>query len=646
MLSLASAKLGVALLGVLTLALIPATLLDKYYGLDFANSYVYKSSWFIGLLFLLCVNILAAVLLRIPRNIGGAAAVILAIFLLVPAVFFGDGLSRWFGHYYDRYWFIAAALSLSAVIIAATLKYKLLGFFIAHFGILVLLLGAYQTFLEGIEGQIALVEGEKADSIRLSDWGKFTVSREPMAGNEHARLDMFPFQTGMADWPEGKIYDGWEEQGGVKLKVLKYYGHARADENWIPDKTKNGEPAIRFAIAHADGKTMLESWLAGEPLGGPGIPKIEILQAPVDSMREDFLNPPKSDEDENGVLSVHYDGRMQRIPVSKNIGKRIALENNKIEVEIAKYFANAKPIGTAQFESQGEEPKNPLLDLNIYLPDRKEPLRELAFAEFPTMSLVAMHGGDCPVKLWYHHTSAPAGVDFLRTPDGKLYCRVGRDGKYVSQGEVKEGTSVDIAEKFKLKLLQILPFAKHKVLPQPVLSTPGEKNAGDDAALVEVESGGVKESVWLMRNDPKYGFQWISTPKGNLSIQFGDESIALGFSLKLLKFTRVLNPGRMGDAAFISSVEVVDEARGLDQEREISMNNPLTQDKYTFYQSDCNELSDGRKVSILSVAYDPGRFLKYLGCVMICGGMALKYLTNARIYKSLRESLFQAESSR
>jgi hypothetical protein len=73
LLSIASAKLGIALLGVLTLVLIPATLLDKKYGLEFANWYVYKSEWFIALLFLLSLNILAAVIVRIPRNLVGVA---------------------------------------------------------------------------------------------------------------------------------------------------------------------------------------------------------------------------------------------------------------------------------------------------------------------------------------------------------------------------------------------------------------------------------------------------------------------------------------------------------------------------------------------------------------------------------------------
>jgi hypothetical protein len=646
LLSIASAKFGVVVLGILAVVLIPATLLDKYYGLDFANWYVYKSSWFIALLFLLCANLLAAVLVRIPRSIGGVTAFVVSAVVLFLAAYYGDSLSSWFGRSYNRPWFILSAFCVTVALLAATLWNRLLGFFMAHGGVLVLLLGAYQTFSSGIDGQLSLVEGETANRIRIADQEIFSVSREARAESNSPPSADFIFSPGPVDWPDGKTLEWPEESQGVRLKLLKYYRHARIQEEWIPAPGKEGEPALRFAILHADGKTMWESWLAGEPLGGTGL-QLRILPAPVDSMREDFLNPPAKEEDEKGVLSIHYDGRMLRIPVSKNLGKKFALEGSKIEVEITRYYANAKPVGTVQFESQGDEPKKPLLDLNIYLPDGKEPQREIAFARIPLLSIFSAHGRDCPVKFWYHQPAmaVPGGVDFLRTPDGKLYCRAGIDGKYVSRGEVRAGSSIEIVEKLQLKILEYLPFARHKVVPQPVESADDEQNLPGPAALVEAASGGARQTCWLVRDDQKYSSQIISTPKENLTIHFDYNDAPLGFSLKLVKFTRVLNPGRMGDAAFISSVQVIDKAREINEQREITMNQPLTFGKFTIYQSGCNELEDGRKVSTLSAAYDPGRFLKYLGCLMICGGMALRYMTTFRFYKSLRQNLFRTESS-
>src|SRR3972149_6446979 len=108
---LASLQLAVMLLAVLALVLAIATILEAQEGREAAQWHVYGSRWFIGLLGLLGLNILAAAAIRFP-------------------------------------W-----------------KRRQTGFVITHVGLLVLLFGAVQTFVGGIEGEIALREGERADSM-------------------------------------------------------------------------------------------------------------------------------------------------------------------------------------------------------------------------------------------------------------------------------------------------------------------------------------------------------------------------------------------------------------------------------------------------------------------------------------------------
>ena len=246
------------------------------------------------------------------------------------------------------------------------------------------------------------------------------------------------------------------------------------------------------------------------------------------------------------------------------------------------------------------------------------------------MSLVGSLGGECPVKCWYHHPAvkAAAGTEFLQTPDGKLYCRVGRDGKFEPQGEVRAGSKIDLAGKVQLTLLEHLPHAKHSITFH---SEPNEKELGD-AAEVELAVGDFKRSVWLARNDPKYAFQWVATPRGELNIAMGDAGEPLGCALKLVKFTREVNPGGMGDAMYSSTVRLLDPPRKIDQQREISMNEPLTYGKYTYYQSNFMD-RPGAMTSILSVAYDPGRWMKYAGSIMICGGVFVMFVTRSQFYR-------------
>ena len=120
---------------------------------------------------------------------------------------------------------------------------------------------------------------------------------------------------------------------------------------------------------------MTEQWLTAVEPAGP--PRLEILQARAIPMRDDFLNPPsfekkegaeEKDENAKGILSVHYEGKMRRIPVAENLGKKIPLDDGKAELEFVAYYPNAKLTGTAQFTSDGDEPKKPLVELLIHLP--------------------------------------------------------------------------------------------------------------------------------------------------------------------------------------------------------------------------------------------------------------------------------------
>jgi cytochrome c biogenesis protein ResB len=142
----------------------------------------------------------------------------------------------------------------------------------------------------------------------------------------------------------------------------------------------------------------------------------------------------------------------------------------------------------------------------------------------------------------------------------------------------------------------------------------------------------------MRRNDPEFGSRTIQTSQGPLQVEFVEEQVPLGFSLRLLRFIHGLNPGRMGDASFASLVRLTDTARGVDEEREISMNQPLDYGKFTFYQSSYQEVGDGKYVSVLTAASDPGRPFKYGGCLLICLGILVTISTSSFAPRSARSA--------
>ncbi len=577
---LGSLRLAVILIVALAAVLACATVLEAARGREYAQWYVYKSDGFIALLALLGLNILAATAMRFPWK-------------------------------------------------------QRIAFLVTHLGLLLLLGGSIQTFLGGTDGRLTIVEGEASNSILIPTQTEFAAV---WPESDQSRAAAFIFRPGPVDWPQGKTLD-LGQLNGVHLRVLRFLRHARVKRTWVRDPARTGDPAIEFALHGSDGKQIRQQWLVASPFRGAskiGPAEFEFHQAPANTMADDFLNPPSVDSEKLGVLAIHYDGHTKRVAVEQQMGKQIPLEGGQVSVEIQAYLPNAQPDGNGGFRTVGEEPVNPMLEILVHLPGEDAPQQQIAFALHPLLNFDSIHGGSCPVKFWYHHAavSAESKTEFLQTPDGKLFCRTGIDGRYESRGQVRLNQRMPIAAGFQVSLLKHLPSAREQVTFEGVQLAAGATQAPEAAALVEIQAGGITENQWLKRQDPSFGERTISTPKGPLSLQLGYERLPLPFSLELLNFERRKNPGRMGDAAFKSTVRLVDRQQDLDTRREISMNEPLTHGKFTLYQSGFDELPSGKQASILTAAYDPGRSLKYLGCLMIClGSFAMFYARAVRWFK-------------
>ena len=580
---IASLQLAIVLMVFLGCVLAEATFLEKSKGMDYVQWYVYHSSWFVALLGFLALNILAATLIRYPW-----------------------GFSR-------------------------------IGFLLTHIGILMILAGALRTFLYGVEGAIAFTEGEIVRQYIVPKEDKIVAARQNQSGDRGNMASVWTFVPGPLGWTENETLD-LKSENGIWLKILRYYPFAQLEKKWLPDESKAGNAAIEFAVLSSDGRIMDRDWLSADMINGArklGPSDLFLFQTDGNYFVEDFNNPPEMKPDSDGVLSMYYNGQTRQVPVKESIGKKITLGDDGLAVNIAEYLPNAKPKEGGKFISDGDQPENPMLDIQVYVPGKDEPQRQIAFARFPTFNLDVMRGKACPVKFWYHHPSVPSSIEFLNTSDGKLYCRVGSKGKYISQGEIKVGGQVDIMGHFLLKVLQYIPSAQQQVTFIPVDASQSEPTAEQQAAaLVAVDVDGAAGQVWLHKDDPEYSTRQVAAHDGDVTLHFGEKEVPLEFSLKLIRCIHGLNPGRMGDASFGSVVDLIDRAANVDTEAEISMNKPLVYGKYAFYQSNLYAQPDGKNVSQLSVGCDPGRFLKYAGSYMLCLGVFIVFYVKIPRFKN------------
>ncbi|MHC4399577.1 MAG: cytochrome c biogenesis protein [Planctomycetota bacterium] len=552
----------------------------------------------------------------------------------------GEKYTRWY--VYDRLWFAALLALLGVSILAATLvrlpwKWKHTGFLTAHFGVLVLLVGAIQSQWAGIDGWLRITEEEKSDTFLLPHRTQVTIVGE---GPNALPRTGFAFSPGPVDWgPDDALDCG--QIDGVAVRILEFYQSADVRREWVADRSRPGVPAVRLSLVGPRGELVPPRWCVARSSGtGMDVDPefFELHQAPADSMVEDFLDPPDENLGEKGLLSAHYGGQTCQIAVDEKLGQRIPLGDSGVAVTLIEYDPNPVPRDDAH-ASAPAAPENPMLLVTVHLPDRSESIPQLVSARYPLEIHRWQRGSARPVKFWYHHAavSARLGVQFLQTPNEKLYCRRGTGrGMYTSHGEVRVGDRVEITPGYEVRILNHFPQAQPKVTYVPWKPAEGKGPKLEAAARVEVTVGETKHDVWLWRNrkadrfvtiptreGPIELFETIQTAEGPLRVALGYERRPLGFTLELLDFKRGMNPGRRGDASFASKVRVIDESGS--SEHEISMNRPLDCGRFTLYQSGFEEYPGELDVSAFTVARDPGRLAKYAGSVMVCVGIFIVY---------------------
>jgi hypothetical protein len=148
-----------------------------------------------------------------------------------------------------------------------------------------------------------------------------------------------------------------------------------------------------------------------------------------------------------------------------------------------------------------------------------------------------------------------------------------------------------------------VPEATYALMSTPIPGFPGYE-------VIEVELGG--EKLWL-----ELGASGQITHKDSMYyIQFTRKMVDVGFDLKLNKFEIGYYEGTTRPREYSSEVDVAGKTHL------ISMNEPLHHGGFTFYQASYEMDDMGQpKLSVLSVNYDPGRWIKYFGSLMMTIGI-------------------------
>ncbi|MGE3682961.1 MAG: cytochrome c biogenesis protein ResB [Bdellovibrionales bacterium] len=234
--------------------------------------------------------------------------------------------------------------------------------------------------------------------------------------------------------------------------------------------------------------------------------------------------------------------------------------------------------------------------------------------------------GPARVVLARDEASARSGgrneIFLISTTDKKAleFIIYNKDKSIRKRGRIREAEMLETGWMgLKFRVLRYLPHATETIQYVPAKSASPLANSAAKFTMRGKEYWvGLNSALRLYLDDRAY------------YISYAHRQLELGFPLRLKNFRVGTYQGTERAASYESEVEVPGQGTVL-----VSMNEPLKHEGYTFYQASFQRDEQGRPVvSILSVNYDPGRWLKYLGSLLIVlGSIMLFYFKRVKWIK-------------
>jgi hypothetical protein len=635
--SFASLRLAVVLIGALAVVLCWATFVESKYGTPAVHFGIYQTWWFALLMLLLGVNVLCAALVRYPWK-----------------------------------------------------KYQT-GFLITHSGIIVLLVGCLMSRLGGIDAQLPVFEGKTAH-IAYEDTQHFQLSMLNDSGSEQRKIpfasgpfnwadykSLFPFPWRLSHRDRGTIYD----RDGIRLEVLDYYSDSelrRADPLKLQVKSSESEgewASIELNMQMVRDPTSPHSTLSvGSQEKLPGGGAISFWVAYDGAETRAFLESrPERPIGDAGTVVLHAAGKRFEFAVedlreqpqwlgSSGLSVQAgAISSKGVELKIRDAEGGDAGASEGQMILLADAP-----EMNRY--DRKHSIFGTFWARpadpADSQTPEATSGAD-------RTPSASRRIDIIQGSDGELYYRTWNSPEFgvidrLSMASEKIVAFAGSSNPIELRVESFTPHDQPGWRVEPIPFRSGKNKAlKQRRAKVRMTVGAQVEEFWL-RGTGMRVFPGIDEPDQERVVLGGERQVALvlasdsidvGFELYLHKFQRKLDPGTSQASHYSSIVDLRDREHPEDVLHEkvlINLNQPKTfRDpnsgrSYRLYQEsffgpwkpgeaqyelmvDGVDPPDQLFVSVLTVNYDPGRGVKYFGCMMIVAGVATMFYMKAYFFR-------------
>jgi hypothetical protein len=643
---LASLKLAVISLSSLAASLAFATWFESTYGTTAVQDYVYRSTWFAVLLAFLATNILCAALIRYPWKKRQTGFVVTHAGLLV--LIFGS------------YW----------------------SFRTADEGIVGMLEGETRSQL--VRRNDPVIRVREVDPHTREAQREYDLPFKPGPftwGDGQAHLHNL-LDLGLS-WVSGGKLPVPEKSGELlsqpgdpfRLVVRKHLPTSapavvrHADPSGDPmariqlQFKAPGMPQAREAFASED-----DQWFKLErrfyrtaKSDAPAVVAFSYVNRP--ELVEDFLNPAMN-VGPRGMARFRYPDktgqtRVFDLDLQDQEGKTTALPESDLSVKVEKVAEFPTSEG-GLFRLLGES-AIPVGMFQVRKGDGPG-VEHVAMAGLPMVPNVMSNSRDSlvsinlmvPPELDPKTNGRFGQIEVLAGPDRSLYYRVfgrGKEGKTElrSAGPLAEGKTLDafggganMPMTISFRVDEYLPAGVETHIYEPLVLPKNQMEEAVPACLIEMTVGDKTKEIWLQRGEAPDGpsFKPVAIGDQSYEIAYDVDRKSLGFELKLEDFEVGFEPGTEQATKFVSKVRLSDSTEGIrDRPYTISMNEPMSHRGHTFYQSRYSPIIDpqtrrrtGQFQSVFQVGFDPGRPIKYAGCVLLVMGIFLQFYMRAGVF--------------
>lgn len=521
---LGSARFAIISLALLVLAMILGTILESQFSPEIARMLVYHSIWFYFLEFAIVISLIVSVVLRLP------------------------------------------------------FQKRLVGFYLTHFGIVTIFIGAFLTQKYGLDGVMIL---------------------NPNAIGSEAINQVEVFGYEVAVYKNDQIIEKIEIPEALDVQSLNI-NLSSADyqlNNFIPWAV----PQLHWQDSSLG--EFYSKWILNIPKAKQ-VEDFEIVnfKSPLFDQMIDF-GPLK-------IVSLNL-AQYEQLKLNKsNIelyfkGQKIKLKQHLKNKYIFENIQNQKSIVEKKFNEKGKISYFELNNQWIFIPK---------FSSFPIdKSFTVLESSDFQLK--------QIEDDIIRNDKTVYLFDDGFDTKvlYLLNNNLIE---INYQELLTLPWMGIelnrVVFKRNKVPYWNFESNEWPRNNSTKlrsaVSLKYISNNSATAPIWLSEAVPYDLGQ-------EKRVVLRKKTLDLDLNLQLMEFRMEYNPGTKEPASYESLVR----NRTTGEEAIISMNKPLKLGTKTIYQNSYFENQWGTYSSVLTVNDDPGRWLKYLGSLILIIGVLIQY---------------------